>query len=114
MEQPLITVDSARWGDVLVVSVAGEVDQDTAPRVRAALRGRAAALVLDLSAVTFFGSAGIRVLLDAHREVAAFAVVAANRPVLRPLEATGLDCHLPLCPSPAAALDRVRRTGTRA
>ncbi|MEV0681433.1 STAS domain-containing protein [Actinosynnema sp. NPDC050436] len=109
MEQPLITVRTSRHDDVLLVRVVGEVDQDTAPLVRTALREPAAALVLDLDAVTFFGSAGIRLLVDAVRAHPALAVATTARAVLRPLQVTGLARHLPLCDSPEAALDRVHR-----
>ncbi|WP_170211982.1 STAS domain-containing protein [Saccharothrix australiensis] len=104
----MITVRSSWRDDVLVVSVAGEVDMDTAPRARAALQ-HPAAVVLDLDEVTFFGSAGIQLLVDAHAMVEDLAVVATRRPVLRPLEVTGLTEHLALCPSVDAALDRVQR-----
>ncbi len=56
--------------DVIVVSVAGELDLATAPQLRAYLVDNTASrptyLVLDLSAVTFLASSGIRLLLEAH------------------------------------------------
>ncbi|MFI9010740.1 STAS domain-containing protein [Actinosynnema sp. NPDC053489] len=81
---------------VAVVSVSGEVDMLTAPQLRAeALRhldGRT--LVLDLSGVTFLGSAGLAVLVEASQQAKArdaeFRVVAVDRAVTRPLVATGL------------------------
>ncbi|WP_433262293.1 STAS domain-containing protein [Actinosynnema sp. CS-041913] len=108
MEQPLFTVESSSHDGVLKVSVVGEVDMDTAPRIRAAL-GSASTVVLDLEGVTFFGSAGIQLLVDAQRRVRDLAVVATRRPVLRPLSVTGLAPYLSLCPSPDEALDHVRR-----
>ncbi|CCH33379.1 STAS domain-containing protein [Actinosynnema sp. NPDC047251] len=114
MEQPLITVETSRHDDVLLVRVAGEVDLDTVPQVRAVLRGPAVAVVLDLGGVTFFGSAGIKLLVDARREFGALAVVATARAVLHPLQVTGLARHLPLCRSSDAALDHVRRMSRQA
>ncbi|MBB5956859.1 anti-anti-sigma factor [Saccharothrix tamanrassetensis] len=109
MEQPLITVRTSWHGDVLLVAVSGEIDLDTAPRVRSALR-TTTAVVLDLREVTFFGSTGIQLLLDAHHDIRDLAVVASSRTVLRALEVTDLARYLPLCPSPDAAFDHVRRT----
>lgn len=82
---------------VTVVSVSGEVDMLTAPQLRAgALEHLDAggALVLDLSGVTFLGSAGLAVLVEASQQAkrrgSAFRVVAVERAVTRPLAATGL------------------------
>lgn len=80
-----------------VLAVTGEVDMLTAPQLRAdALRHLDAggALVLDLSGVSFLGSAGLAVLVEASQQAkrrgAAFRVVAVERAVTRPLAATGL------------------------
>jgi anti-anti-sigma factor len=82
---------------VVVVAVSGEVDMLTAPQLRAeGLRhlDAGSTLVLDLSGVTFLGSAGLAVLVEASqhakRRGAAFRVVAVERAVTRPLAATGL------------------------
>lgn len=82
---------------VTVVAVSGEVDMLTAPQLRAdVLRNldTSDTLVLDMSEVTFLGSAGLAVLVEASqhgkRRGAAFRVVAVNRAVTRPLAATGL------------------------
>jgi anti-anti-sigma factor len=57
-------------GDTVVVSVAGELDLASAPQLRAYLvdntASRPAHLALDLSEVTFLGSHGLAVLIDAH------------------------------------------------
>src|SRR5215212_5144831 len=54
--------------DVVVVSVAGELDLATVPQLRAYLMhstaSRPAHLVVDLSAVTFLAARGIGVLMD--------------------------------------------------
>ncbi|GLZ34677.1 anti-sigma factor antagonist [Lentzea sp. NBRC 105346] len=82
---------------VTVLSVAGEVDMLSAPDLRTTV-GRhltdGATLVLDLSRVTFLGSAGLAVLVEASqqskRRGVSLRVVAVARAVTRPLEATGL------------------------
>lgn len=95
-------------GDVLVVTVRGEVDGLTAPRLRQALddayeRRGGRILILDLTEVEFLGSPGLRILLDSahvaarapdHRPIR--VVVDHNRPVVLPIEIVGLDHVLAL------------------
>ncbi|MEU4674821.1 STAS domain-containing protein [Amycolatopsis sp. NPDC023774] len=56
--------------DLVMVRVAGDLDAASAPRLRelldARLRSTVRAVVLDLSAVTFLGTAGLRALERAH------------------------------------------------
>ncbi|WP_246019171.1 STAS domain-containing protein [Saccharothrix australiensis] len=80
-----------------MVAATGEIDMLTAPDLRADVLGRmedAATLVLDMSSVSFLGSAGLAVLVEASqhakRRGTAFRVVAVERAVTRPLAATGL------------------------
>ncbi|GAA1352861.1 STAS domain-containing protein [Saccharothrix algeriensis] len=82
---------------VVVVAAGGEIDMLTAPELRADVLGRlddGDTLVLDLSGVSFLGSAGLAVLVEAaqhaKRRGTAFRVVAVARAVTRPLVATGL------------------------
>jgi len=97
--------------DVTVVSVSGEIDMVSAP----ALRGYVTAnlvdggtLVLDLTGVSFLGSAGLAVLVEAAQQSRArtieFSVVAADRAVSRPIVATGLGEVFAVHPSLEAAL----------
>ena len=87
-----------REGDCAVVVLSGELDSDTAPDVLAAadraLATAPATLALDCAGITFFGSAGIRTLLDlrdtCHAHQVEFLLVATPRRVLRPLEVTGV------------------------
>jgi anti-sigma B factor antagonist len=54
--------------NICVVTLAGELDCDTAPLLAEYLRERAATyLVLDLEAVTFIAAAGINVIMSAQR-----------------------------------------------
>lgn len=83
--------------DVTVVSVSGEIDMQSAPALRTYVTTNLAGdgkFVLDLSGVSFLGSAGLAVLVEAAQEsrtrAVAFSVVAADRAVSRPIAATGL------------------------
>ena len=63
---------SEQRGDVVVVTPFGEIDRDTAPRLREVLddaAGRAGAgrIEVDLRHVTFLDSSGIGALLYGHR-----------------------------------------------
>lgn len=95
----LVSIDvtgSAATGVLLTVS--GEVDSSTAPRLRevveSAFADRVPALTVDLDRVTFLDSAGLCVLAFAHRRAAEVGVllrvVASSRAVIRPLQITGL------------------------
>jgi anti-anti-sigma factor len=86
-----------------VLVVAGELDMLTAPQLSqaldVALGARPPVLVVDLSEVTFMDSAGLAVLLSAHRESGdgtSLRVVANQRATLRPMELTGVDEYLAL------------------
>lgn len=98
----LLTVESARVGSSVVVAVKGEIDIATGPRLRAALAEAldepgSGPVVVDLSKVTFLGSTGVAVLVDAdwqanQRKRDLRVVVDRERPaVVRPLESTGID-----------------------
>ncbi len=83
--------------DARVVHVVGEIDTLTAPLLRGQLDEQIAAvplLVLDLSDVTFLGSAGLAVLVaakdDADRRGHRLRLVCGSRIVIRALQATGL------------------------
>jgi anti-anti-sigma factor len=102
---------------LVVVRVFGELDALTAPRLEEMLTNRLGSsivsLVVDLSDVTFLGTAGLTVLLRAclHAEVRGvglWIVTGQGRPVLRALETTGNARRLPTTPSLSAALARAR------
>ena len=83
--------------DARVMHVVGEIDTLTAPVLRSRLDEQVPAvrlLVLDLSDVTFLGSAGLAVLVaakdDADRRRHTLRLVPGSRIVTRALEATGL------------------------
>ena len=94
----VVRFDVVAHGDAArVMHVVGEIDTLTAPLLRTKLDAQLAEaplLVLDLSDVTFLGSAGLAVLVAAkdvaelHRH--RFRLVPGSRIVTRALEATGL------------------------
>ena len=94
-EQQLNVVVSRATDDVVVLHVAGEIDLLTAnllgERVREQFVPENRVLVLDLTGVSFMGSSGLAEIVSASQANAAkLVLVATNRAVLRPLEATGL------------------------
>ncbi|WP_107655435.1 STAS domain-containing protein [Nocardia suismassiliense] len=91
LETVVRSVDSIR-----ILSLTGEIDMASAPQFQAAvdeaLRDQPNTLVVDLSLVEFFGSAGLSVLLVAAEALPSGQLrVVASPPVRRPIEVTGLD-----------------------
>jgi anti-sigma B factor antagonist len=94
----VVRFDVVGHGDhARVMHVVGEIDTLTAPILRGRLDEQLAEtplLVLDLSDVTFLGSAGLAVLVaakdDADRRQHTLRLVPGSRIVTRALEATGL------------------------
>ncbi len=82
-----------------LVSLRGEVDIYTAPRLKeqlaALLDGGATGIVVDLAEVTFIDSTALGVLIGGvrrlHEAGGRMALVVATRPVERVLTLTGLD-----------------------
>ena len=94
-DQQLSVAVSQATDDVVVLHVAGEIDLLTAnllgERVREHLVPGNRVLVLDLAEVSFMGSSGLAEIVAASQaDGAQLVLVATNRAVLRPLEATGL------------------------
>lgn len=97
----------------VVVTAGGELDMLTAPRLSAQLdRAEAivvppAPVVLDLTRLTFMGSAGLAMLLAHHERCAALGsslqIRANNTVVIRPLRMTALDRVLNLVPELAGS-----------
>lgn len=84
---------------VMVVAITGVIDMLTAPDVHVAVRdvlaGEPAAVLIDLTGVEFLASAGLEVLVNAHRLAGSgtrLAVVADSRPI----QITGVDDYVPL------------------
>lgn len=100
------TLSSARYSvatevhdGYVILMLAGVIDVASAPRVAdevgAALRGRPSLLIFDLSAVTFLATAGMSILIEAHRRCRELSlecrVVAHGRVTLRPMQILGID-----------------------
>ncbi|GAA1353782.1 STAS domain-containing protein [Saccharothrix algeriensis] len=110
-----VAVEQAERDGAVVVRLAGEIDaapeRDPRDRVLALLARQPRALVLDLRRVTFFGSQGVALVVDALRAAVRggtrFAVVADSRCVLRPLEITDVARAVDLHATPEAALRAV-------
>jgi anti-sigma B factor antagonist len=105
-------VDEAVDDTTHVVSLQGEIDASTAPRLGSCLFGLAdegmRAVVVDLSEVTFMDSTGIGVLLNAMGHFSSrhgkLLFVCPTARVLRPFEVTGLVGHLTIVDSREKAL----------
>jgi anti-sigma B factor antagonist len=104
-QEQLLALTTRREGEATVVTATGEVDLVTAGRLQdataAALAEPTAVVVVDLTHVTFLGSSGLSALVAAARAAAARreplrVVVDHTRPVVRPIEASGLDGLLSL------------------
>jgi len=101
-------------GLAIIVRAAGEMDQQTVPALRIELQTAIAMatppypVVVDLTGVRFFGSAGLNELLRQHQRASAeripFRIVATHRAVLRPITMTGLDQILEVHSDVEAAL----------
>jgi anti-sigma B factor antagonist len=110
-----ITTLVADHDGVSVVSVSGEIDLVTAPALEQAIGTVIAeaptALVIDLSAVEFLGSVGLKILAATYEKLgkaAEFGVVARGPATRRPIHLTGLDKTFPLYPTLDDALTGVR------
>ena len=99
-----MTVEAVTSAGSCTVTVRGDVDTDSAPDLRACLldvlgRPEVSSVELDLTGVTFLGSAGLTALVVAHQDAqrAGRAVrirCGASRAVTRPLALTGLSTVL--------------------
>lgn len=104
--EELLVVERARIGEAVVITLTGDVDSATAPRLRqvvldALATPDAGPVVIDMTDVSFLSSAGLGALIDAHHDADQHGeplrvVVDHARPVLRPLQLSGLDQVLTL------------------
>lgn len=124
MEESVPQAFATRWtreGSEAIVTVAGDVDLTTAPRVREAVKDARdstapvplTTLIIDLSDVEHLDSVGLAVLVETaaecHSAEQALALVCPTPVVTRPLEMTGLDRILTV----AASLDEAREAAGR-
>jgi anti-anti-sigma factor len=114
---PSFDLTVERGDTVTAVAASGELDLATAPELSTAVAAHhdARPLVLDLTAVTFIDSSGVRALIEADRSRAGsssrLVVLAGEGPVRRMLELCGLDGRLGLVNDhPARPAERVAPT----
>jgi anti-anti-sigma factor len=95
-----------RRDGITVLLVDGVVDLATSPPLEALLAElideRPDALVMDLTAVSFLASVGLRILAETHERAGGtgkFAVVASGPVTARPIQLTKLDEFLALYPT---------------
>ena len=115
-----ISVQDHAEGDRHTVSLAGELDLATVPELVAAvyalLAQGARGIVLDIGALTFINSTGIRSILSVRElcelHECEFAVTLAQEPVQRVFKIAGLEDALPFPASRnGAGRSTVRRVG---
>ncbi len=101
-------------GNVIVLTVRGDLDALSAPHLAAAinrgLSGESTAVVVDLSELEFLAASGMSVLLTGHTAAGSskrFAVVADGPATSRPMTLLGLDRQLDLFPTLDAALNDI-------
>ncbi|SEG73148.1 anti-sigma B factor antagonist [Thermomonospora echinospora] len=107
---PAIQVTSRRLAARTVVAIEGELDIASAAALReklfAEFRRARAAVVLDLSGVSFCDAAGLSVLVAARRRARLLGLslsLAAPRPSMsRLLQITGLQRSFDVCPTAGA------------
>ncbi|CAM2834214.1 anti-sigma factor antagonist [Skermania piniformis] len=103
-----LTTTTSERGSTTVVAAVGSVDLATAPVLQSAVDAALAAgptqLIIDLTAVDFLASAGMAILVDAHRRLGRLIVVADGPATGRPIVLTGLDQVFVLHPTLAEAL----------
>ena len=104
------TIGRRREGEAVVVAPDGEVDLATVHALRDAVRSaqrETRIVVVDLRAVTFMDSSGLRLLVELHRESDqdgfSLVVVRGPRALERLLDVTGLSDRLLLVDDPSQA-----------
>ncbi len=96
------SVDSTSGDGKHTLTLSGELDIASADQLTSALDGLTLAsgeqLVIDLTAVGFMDSTGLRVLIDADRRATAataeLTIVTGESPAKRVLELTRMDDHM--------------------
>ena len=119
VDSDLLWIDRTVDNHAVIVRAVGEVDLVSAPLLSAQLRLAEAVVVppapvlLDLTGVTFIGSAGLSVLLEHHERCAELRTrlqVVGGRVVTRVLAAAGLTEEIPVVPAPMVAASTVDST----
>lgn len=109
---------SEKWVErALVVSVTGDIDALTAPHladaISRAIDADPAAVIVDLSSVSFLASSGMTTLMSAHERVsptATLTIVADGPGTSRPLKLMGIDTVITI----VATLDQALAASAKA
>ena len=116
--RPEFDVSVERDGTTAIVRLAGELDLATAPElteVLHALDAECERVILDLTALEFIDSTGLRLAVTEHGRASAdgfeFVIAGAAGAVLKVLRLTGLDVTLPLAPDVASVLGDASTNG---
>jgi anti-sigma B factor antagonist len=111
MDEVALAIQVRHRPGYTVITLAGEIDVTTAPRLRKRLTALASSgrpVVADLNQASFLDAAGLGVLAAAAQQAAdsggSLHVVSARHQVRRILTLTGMDQQLSLAPTQAAAL----------
>ena len=108
-----LKVTSRPQGEYVAMSVQGEIDLYTVPRLQRALAsalgdGGPVRLIVDMSGVEFCDSTGVNVLLAAHRQAreagGSLALAAPRRAVRKILQVTGLESVFTVIETPVEAV----------
>jgi anti-anti-sigma factor len=106
--------------EACLIRASGELDRSTGDRLGSALdaaRADGVTTLLDLSAVSFIDSAGLRVLLRSARAVDvhhwAWFIMRASSAVRRLVEVTGTTSRLPMVAPPSSERIATLRTVAR-
>jgi anti-sigma B factor antagonist len=121
MTRVVFTVSTRRLdAHTSVVVLKGDLDLDSAPRLKRALLDELGAgrerLLVDLSAVGFIDSTGMGVLVGVRHgmsEDGVLAIIGASPAILKLLEVTGLERTFELFPTLEAALGDLQRRPLR-
>ncbi len=95
-----MTITREQNGSALLIALEGRLDTTTAPALEEEFKktlGGAEELVLDFAKLDYISSAGLRVLLSAHKEMSAnggMKIQHANEIVQEVFEMTGFDSIL--------------------
>ena len=110
----LLRTEVTETSSSVVLTLQGELDVNTAGQLRhevMALVDAGPRLVIDTSGLTFCGSSGIAVFVEAHDEARArgvqLRIVVPPGALRRAVEAVGLSEYLPITPDLSTALEQV-------
>jgi anti-sigma B factor antagonist len=88
-------ITTERLGNTALIRASGDIDSETAPQLDYAFtslaNGGVKELALNVEGVSFLSSAGLSVLISAHREFEQFRLERGNRIVDRLIALTGLS-----------------------